>query len=86
MVVEVSVDREPVCAQTLQVPGVAVGLGPPQHLHEGSIAPGPQQLGGLLLLLLYTPPGTSWRRRCGNNTHTHVAYTRDETWESLHGF
>ena len=51
MVVEVSVDGEAVRAEALQVAGVAVRLHPPQHLHEGGVAPRPQQLRGILLHL-----------------------------------
>lgn len=50
VVVEVTVDGEPVCAQALQVSG-RVCVCPPLNSHEGSVTPGPQQLRGVLFLL-----------------------------------
>lgn len=51
VVVEVTVDGEAVRAQALQIAG-AVSLGPPLDVHEGGVAPGPQQLRRILLFLL----------------------------------
>lgn len=49
VVVEVPVDGEPVGAQALQVFGAA-SLRPSLNLHEGRVAPGPQQLGTIVFL------------------------------------
>lgn len=49
VVVEVPVDGEPVGAQALQVFGAA-SLWPSLNLHEGRVAPGPQQLGTIVFL------------------------------------
>lgn len=79
VVVEVSVDGEPVCAQALQIAG-AVSLGPPLNVHEGGVAPGPQQLRRILLslLLISTTEVIVWKDERKVTPHSvHACVTRE---------
>lgn len=62
VVIEVSVDGEPVCAKALQVSGTLC-LRPPLNSHEGSVTPGPEQLRNLLFLLTAARVTTSWKHK-----------------------
>lgn len=76
VVVEVSVDGESVCAQALQIAG-AVSLGPPLDVHEGGVAPGPQQLRRVLLILLVlTAEVIDWKDE--QKLTPHIVYARVE--------
>lgn len=79
VVVEVPVDGEPVGAQALQVSGAA-SLRPSLNLHEGRVAPGPQQLGtivflwdGRIISCRNVNTNNSCLTTCAPNTHVYRA-------------
>lgn len=73
VVVEVSVDGKSVCAQALQIVG-AVSLGPSLDVHEGGVAPGPQQLRRILLFLLLVSTAEVIDWRVEQKLTPHIVY------------
>lgn len=71
VVVEMSVDGEAVRAQALQVSG-AVSLCPPLDVHEGGVAPGPQQLRRILLYLLLLLASAGEVLACNHQPKSHL--------------
>lgn len=81
VVVEVPVDGEPVRAQALQVSGAA-SLRPSLNLHEGSVAPRPQQLRTVVFLRDAAVISCGWNVNTNNNSLT----TCIQTWVCIPTF